>query len=76
MTNDEFQLHSIRMLTKTMIKNNYDKGEILAFLEQCREDSPYIEDDILDVMDEVVGWCGPNACKTQPSLPRSRASAR
>jgi hypothetical protein len=53
-------------LVRELFMEGYDEGEALGVLEQFRaqlrqQEREAEEDDVMDVMDQLIGWCGPHA---------------
>jgi hypothetical protein len=54
------------MFVREQFARGYDAGEVLGILEQFRaklreQDRDTDEDDVMEVMDRLLGWCAPSA---------------
>jgi hypothetical protein len=60
-----FQL-KVRQLARRLVVSGYSREELLDIFEQYREvlrqrGQEGLEDDLLDVMDQLSGWCAEHA---------------
>jgi hypothetical protein len=62
----------LRRLVRAWFAEGYDEGEVLRIFEQFRvqlehEGRDAEDDRILELMDCLIGWCGPDARLTRES---------